>query len=93
MLVVLPDQGLVVTDVSVVHPAANSYFDRAAHTAGAAASLRDASKFYKYGGGGQVTGGSFTPLSMESYGRLGRPALQLLQTLASAAASSVTAGS
>jgi hypothetical protein len=52
MLVVLPDEGLVVTDVSVVHHAANSYFHRAAHTAGAAASLRDASKNYKYGGGG-----------------------------------------
>jgi hypothetical protein len=93
MLVVLPDEGLVVTDVSVIHPAANSYFHRAAHTAGAAASLRDASKFYKYGGGGQVAGGSFTPLSMESYGRLGRPAMQLLQTLAAAAVSSATAGS
>jgi hypothetical protein len=40
-----------------------------------------------------VAGGSFTPLSMESYGRLGRPAMQLLQTLAAAAASSATAGS
>jgi hypothetical protein len=91
MLVVLPDEGLVVTDVSVLHPAANSFFHRAAHTAGAAAYLRDASKNYKYGGGGQVAGGSFTPLSMESYGRLGQPAMQLLQTLA--AASSATAGS
>jgi hypothetical protein len=93
MLVVLPDEGLVVTDVSVVHPAANSFFQRAARTAGATASLRDASKFRKYGGGGQVAGGSFTPLSMESYGRLGRPAMQLLQTLTAAAASSATAGS
>jgi hypothetical protein len=51
MLVVLPDEGLVVTDVSVVHPAANSFFQWAAHTAGAAASLQDASKFRKYRGG------------------------------------------
>jgi hypothetical protein len=43
-------------------------------------------------GGGQVAGGSFTPLSMES-GRLGRPAMQLLQTLAAAAASFARAGS
>jgi hypothetical protein len=93
MLVVLPDECLVVTDVSVVHPAANSFFQQAAHAAGAAASARDAAKSRKYGGGGQVAGGSFTPLSMESYGRLGRPAMQLLQTLAAAAASSVTAGS
>jgi hypothetical protein len=90
MLVVLPDEGLVVTDVSVVHPAANSFFQQTAHTAGAAASLRDASKFRKYGGGGQVAGGSFTPLSMESYGHLVRPAMQLLQTLTAASA---TAGS
>jgi hypothetical protein len=61
MRVVLPDEGLVVTDVSVVHPAANTFFQRAAHAAGAAASLRDGSKFRKYGGGGQVAGGSFTP--------------------------------
>jgi hypothetical protein len=93
MLAVLPDKGLVVTDVSVVHPATNSFFRRAAHTAGAAAALSDASKFCKYGGGGQVVSGSFTPLSIESYGRLGWPAIQLLQTLAAAAASSATARS
>jgi hypothetical protein len=40
-----------------------------------------------------VAGGSFAPLSMESYGCLGRPAMQLLQTLAAAAASTATAGS
>jgi hypothetical protein len=93
ILVVLPDKGLVVTVVSVVHPAANSFFKRAAHAAGEAASARKAVKFHKYGGGGQVAGDSFTPLSMESYGLLGRPAMQLLQTLAAAAASSATAGS
>jgi hypothetical protein len=90
MLVVLPDEGLVVTDVSVVHPATNSFFQQTAHTAGAAASLQDESKFRKYGGGGQVAGGSFTPLFMESYGRLGRPGMQLLQTLTAAATSFVT---
>jgi hypothetical protein len=93
MLVVLLDEALVVTDVSVVNPAANSFFQRAAHRAGAAASLRDASKFRKYSGSGQVAGGSFTPLSLESYGHLGRPGMQLLQTLAAAATSSATAGS
>jgi hypothetical protein len=93
MLVVLPDEGLVVTDVSVVHPAANSFFQRAAHGATATASARDAAKSRKYSGGGQVAGGSFTPLSMESYGRLGRPAMQLLQTMAAADVSSATAGS
>jgi hypothetical protein len=41
MLLVLPDEGLVVTDVSVVHPAAKSFLQQAAHTAGAAASARE----------------------------------------------------
>jgi hypothetical protein len=66
---------------------ANSFLNRAAHEAGAAASARGATKSRKYGGGGQVAGGSYTPLSMESYGRLGRLAMQLLQTLAAAAGS------
>jgi hypothetical protein len=42
MLVALPDEGLVVTGVSVVHPAANSVLQQAAHTAGGAASAPDA---------------------------------------------------
>jgi hypothetical protein len=45
------------------------------------------------GGGGQVTGGPFAPISMEFYGRVGRPAVQFLRTLAEAAASSATAES
>jgi hypothetical protein len=54
ILVVLPDEGLVVTDVSVVHPAATSYLQWAEHTAGTAACTRDAAKSCTYGGGGQV---------------------------------------
>jgi hypothetical protein len=64
---------------------ANSFFNWAAHEAGAAASVRGATKSCKYCGGGQVAGSSYTPLSIESYGRLGRLAMQLLQTLAAAA--------
>jgi hypothetical protein len=70
----LPDERLVVTEASVVCCAANSFLQQAAHTAGAIASARDAAKSRKYGGGGQVAGGSFAPFSMESYGRLGQPA-------------------
>jgi hypothetical protein len=92
MLVAQPDEGLVVTDVSVVHPAAKSFLQGTAHMAGAAASMRDAANSRKYGVGGQVAGGSFAPVPMEYYGLLGRPAMQLLQTLAAAAASSATAG-
>jgi hypothetical protein len=83
VMVVLPDEGLVVTDISVVHPAANSFLQWAAHTAGATASARESAKSHKYDGGGQVAGGSFTLLSMEFYGRLGQPATQLLKSLCS----------
>jgi hypothetical protein len=76
MLVVLPDEGSVVTDVSVVHPAANNFLQQAAQIAGAAASTQDAAKSRKYSSGGQVAGGSFVPLSMKSYRRLGRPLMQ-----------------
>jgi hypothetical protein len=88
ILVVLPDEDLVVTDVSVVHPAADSFVHRAAHSrCGSilAGRLQVLQVRWRW------TGGSFTLLSMESFGRLGRPAMQLLQTVA--AASSATAGS
>jgi hypothetical protein len=47
MLAVLPDKGLAGTDVSVVHPAAISSLQQAAHTAGAAASAWKAAKSCK----------------------------------------------
>jgi hypothetical protein len=53
MLVVLPDEGLVVIDVSVVHTA-NSFLQQAAHMAGGAASARDAAQSRKYSRGEQV---------------------------------------
>jgi hypothetical protein len=82
MLVVLPDEGLVVTDVSVVHPATNSFLQQAARAAGAAASLRDASKFLI---SNMVEAGRQL-LRSPLHGFLRapeRPAMQLLQTLAS----------
>jgi hypothetical protein len=51
MLVVLPDKGLVVTDVSVVHPTTNCILQQAVN---AAASARDAAKSRKYGGAGRL---------------------------------------
>jgi hypothetical protein len=91
MQVVLPDEGLVVTDVSVVHPATNSFLQRAARAAGAAASLRGASKFCI---SNMVEAGRRL-LRSPLHGVLRapeRPAMQLLQTLASSSfdASSVT---
>jgi hypothetical protein len=72
---------LVVTDVSVAHPA------------GRCGSLcTECGKKCNYGGGRQVAGDSFASLSLESYGHLGRLAMQFLRTLADAAASSATAG-
>jgi hypothetical protein len=78
---------LTVADISVVHPAARTYVRAAAATAGSAAALRDRDKKARYERGD--TGGyAFVPLSVESYGRMGVPAMQLLNTLADTAAAS-----
>jgi hypothetical protein len=45
MLVVLREEGLVVTHALVVHAAADSFLQWAAHMADAAASAHDAAKF------------------------------------------------
>jgi hypothetical protein len=91
ILAVLPS-GLVVADVSVVHPAATSYSRAAARTAGAAAASRDALKRRQYHAGGLPAALSFFPLSVESYGRLGSGAMQFLNALAEAALASSAAG-
>ena len=59
----------------------------AAATAGSAAARRDSEKRRKYGTG-DLGGYAFVPLSVESYGRLSEPAMQLLNDLASTAAAS-----
>jgi hypothetical protein len=71
---------LVVGDVSVIHPAAASFAVGAARTPGFAAAARDASKRRAYR---QVSSAlPFVPMSVESFGRLGAPALTLLGDLA-----------
>jgi hypothetical protein len=60
MLVVLLDEDLVITDDSVVHPAANSFLQQAAHMADSA---WDAAKSRKYGGGRPVASLLPYPLS------------------------------
>jgi hypothetical protein len=92
MLAVLPS-GLVVADVSVVHPAATSYSRAAAQTTGSAAASRDALKRRQYHAGSLPAALSFYPLSVESYGRLGSGAMQFLNALAEAALASSAAGS
>jgi hypothetical protein len=74
---------LTVVDISVVHPAAPSYV-RYACTPGGAAARRDQAKVAKYQTA-DPNGYAFTPLSHETYGRLGKPAMQLLNTVAIAA--------
>ena len=59
----------------------------AAQTTGSAAALRDRHKRAKYARG-DMGGCTFVPLSVESYGRLGAPAMQLLNDLADTAAAS-----
>ena len=85
VLVVLPD-GLRIVDVSIIHPASDSNATAAATTAGAAAEQRDREKIRKYRNA-DPTGYNFVPLSTESFGRHGRPAMVFLKKLADYAAS------
>jgi hypothetical protein len=91
ILAVLPS-GLVVADISVVHPAATSYSRAAARIAGAAAASRDALKRRQYHTGGLPAALSFSPLSVETYSRLGSGTMQFLNALAEAALASSSAG-
>jgi hypothetical protein len=71
---------LVIGDVSVIHPASRSCAWEAARLPGWAAARRDAPKERAYR---RVSSGlPFVPLSVESFGRLGAPALSLLCSLA-----------
>ena len=71
--------------VPVIHPTADSYVRAAAQEAGGAAAKRDRDKRANYSSA-DPNGYAFTPLSMETYGRLGKPAMGLLNTLAETAA-------
>ena len=76
-------QAVMALDVSVIHPAAPSHARRASCVDGAAATERDDFKRRKYAGNGCAE--AFIPLSVETYGRLGKPAIRLVRTLAAAA--------
>ena len=88
VLVVLPE-GLTVVDISVIHPASDSNATAAATNAGAAAEKRDKEKARTYRNADPM-GYNFIPLSTESFGRHGRPAMAFLKKLADYAASSGT---
>jgi hypothetical protein len=86
ILLVLPQPaGMTVADVSVTHPAAETYLAAAA-TRGGAAALRDQQKRALYETR-DPHGYTFIPLSHESHGTIGTPAWELLKTLTDAAAS------
>lgn len=85
ILAMLPHR-LTVTDVSVIHPGADTYVRAASSSAGSAARTRDAQKFAHYSRAGSAVY-RMVPLSHESYGRLGQPASKLLNELANLASS------
>lgn len=86
VLAMLPRR-LTITDVSVIHPGADTYVRRAAGEAGAAAEIRDKQKYEKYNRAGSAVY-RVVPLSHESYGRMGQPASRLLNELANIASGS-----
>jgi hypothetical protein len=77
--------GVVVGDVSIVHPAAASFVAAAATTTGAAARSRDASNRAHYARRGLGGGYELVPVSVESFWRLGAPAYALLCRVADVA--------
>jgi hypothetical protein len=84
--------GLVVADVSVVHPAATSSSRAATWNAGAAAASRDALKRCQYHAGGLPAALSFSPLTVESYSHIGAAAMRFLNALAEVALASSATG-
>ena len=75
----------VVVDVSVIHVLAASYLAAASAREGAAAAERDRQKRAAYAGRGD-SGVKFIPFTVESLGRMGKPALGLLTSLGRRAA-------
>ncbi len=73
--------GLTALDVSVIHPAAVSHAAAASLTPGAAAAKRDAEKSAAYSTV-DPHGYHFVPFSVESYGRLGKHAVDFLNAVA-----------
>jgi hypothetical protein len=77
-------QGIAIADVSVnvsvIHTTPRNTLFHVAATAGAAASHRDRQKRTAYARV-EPNGYSFVPFSVESYARLGQPAMKLLYSL------------
>jgi hypothetical protein len=84
-ILIMPE-GTLISDVSIIHPAAETYVEAASKATGAAAALRDAHKIELYAQSPRAGALEFVPLSMETYGRMGAPAMALLRKLAELAA-------
>jgi hypothetical protein len=74
------EAGLAIVGVSGTHPPGVANWAAAARTDGAAADGRDREKRRAYSRL-ESNGYPFTPFSVESYGRLGKPAMDLLSKL------------
>ena len=83
ILIILPRA--TVTDIAVVHPAAPSHRAVAAVTPGATARAKDTDKIRHYRRNDN-NAYDFIPFTVESFGRLSPKAMELLNTLATAAA-------
>ena len=86
VLTTMPDGQVTVLDIVVSHPAAASYVQRASKETGATALQAEQTKHRSFeqrvGGGGY----DFVPVSIESYGRLGRETARLLSKIGDVAA-------
>jgi hypothetical protein len=84
IIMALP-RGISITDISVIHPLSVQILSRAAETAGVAASFRDQQKKTSYARV-EPNGYGFVPFSVETCGRLGQLAMNLLHQLGDEAA-------
>jgi hypothetical protein len=84
ILLALPG-GITIVNISITHPLAINTLAEAATMAGAAAARRDQQKRAMYSRV-QPDGYPFVPFSVESYGRIGQPAMKLLLALGDEAA-------
>jgi hypothetical protein len=84
ILLALPGR-ITIVDISITHPLAINTLAATATMAGAAAARRDQQKCATYSPV-EPNGYPFVPFSVESYGRIGQPAMKLLHALGDEAA-------
>jgi hypothetical protein len=84
ILLALP-RGITIVDISITHRLAINTLAVAATTADASAARRDQQKRATYSRV-EPNGYPFVPFSVESYGRIGQPAMKLLHALGDEAA-------